>query len=692
MVAPVRHGTMRRSWLGAALTLLAPVLLTLTIASNWLRWDVLPPETLSHHVRESLRQPAVRDELTRRITRAVSATDPRVAAAGPVVRTAVAIMVESRQFADIVDVALHQVRNAIIEGDSVGPTRFSDVEAQLTATLAGIDPSLAERIPTNWDTVVLDLRPDGPIVRSMRFGERLAAAWWLLLAATSAAFLARITLARDRRRAVAASSAAVAVVGVGVLIGRQVAGSVVRGLVTDRSTRAAIGAAFDVSTQGLLHIALGCLVGAAIVLAATVTGTVIPTAARRVARAVRRVGRTPTSAGARLARALVAIGLGAVAILAASRIGYVLAVGAGIGLAFAGTRLLVLSLPAAPDHPARSVRPRIIVAVCLIGMLTVPIVLLADARRHTRDPETALSCNGSVQLCGRRVDQVTFPATHNSMASADAGFLFPQQTHTIEAQLEAGIRGLLVDTQYGIPTGTGVVWTDLRAGDRASIVDEIGGDTLASIEGLRASLLPPSGTPDVYLCHALCELGATRAVDAFASIRRFLERNPAEVVILMIQDSTSPEDTVAALRAAGLESLAYTYTPTQPWPTLGTLIRGGTPLVVLSERHGGEPAWFQPAFSLAQDTTYSAASVADLTCAPNRGPTNAHLLLVNDWINRKPTDVADAEVVNARDFLLDLAQRCEDRRDRRVNILAVNFWETGNLLATVRELNDVPTT
>src|SRR5215213_4432573 len=59
-----------------------------------------------------------------------------------------------------------------------------------------------------------------------------------------------------------------------------------------------------------------------------------------------------------------------------------------------------------------------------------------------------MRCNGLAELCDRRVDQVTFAGTHNSMAAGKEGWYAPDQQNGIPAQLRAGIRALLIDTQY----------------------------------------------------------------------------------------------------------------------------------------------------------------------------------------------------------------------------------------------------
>jgi hypothetical protein len=117
------------------------------------------------------------------------------------------------------------------------------------------------------------------------------------------------------------------------------------------------------------------------------------------------------------------------------------------------------------------------------------------------------------------------------------------------------------------------------------------------------------------------------------------------------------------------------------------MVRGGTPLIIFSQRAGGDPPWFLPLYSLVQDNTFSARSVNDLSCAANRGPIDAPLLLVNHWIAKRSPDVSDAARVNDRTFLLDQLRRCQEERGQRANFVAVDFWQQGGLIAAVDELN-----
>jgi hypothetical protein len=241
------------------------------------------------------------------------------------------------------------------------------------------------------------------------------------------------------------------------------------------------------------------------------------------------------------------------------------------------------------------------------------------------------------------------------------------------------------------------VWTDLsgETKSRAKLIDQLGDAFVAAAERARARIgRRPSGARHVFLCHAFCEVGATRAVDALTSIHRFLVRNPEEVVILSIEDDTSAEATAAIIRASGLVDEVYRGDAKPPWPTLRELVDRDERVIVLAENHGGGEPWIHHQPVVMQETPFHFTSAAQLaapeSCAPNRGGTAGSLFLVNHWVDTSPAPrVSIAREVNARDFMTRRLSMC--RRDRRKfpNVVAVDFYRQGDTRAVVDELNGV---
>jgi hypothetical protein len=210
-----------------ALAVLTTLLLLVATLSTWAHFDVIAPDALTRHARRTLQQPSVRDELAQEITQRVAASDPRLAAARPVVLRAAEILISSRQFADIIDIALQQTRKAVLEGDEPSTRRLADIEEQLRETLLAVDPSIAARVPQNWDTALIDLRSDAPVPTAFRIADRVGRFWYAFCVLAAASAVGWIASAYNRRRTVTTLGAVFGVVGTALVLGRQLVGAAI---------------------------------------------------------------------------------------------------------------------------------------------------------------------------------------------------------------------------------------------------------------------------------------------------------------------------------------------------------------------------------------------------------------------------------------------------------------------------------
>lgn len=258
----------------------------------------------------------------------------------------------------------------------------------------------------------------------------------------------------------------------------------------------------------------------------------------------------------------------------------------------------------------------------------------------------AITCNGDVALCDRPLDRVTIPTTHNSAAAIEYGFaaINANQTHGLRRQLDDGIRGFMLD------------------------VTESDGTTV--------------------LCHGPCALGQFAHAEALAILGDFLAESPHEVILIIYEDSAPVDAIVADWDASGL--VANTVVQGEgEWPTLGELIAADTRIVVTAENGGPPPAWFHHAWSLVWDTPYTFHSLREMTCEGNRGEPGRGLFLVNHWLSTD-LDLPDeprAGDANAHDVLLARAEGCAGQWRHPVNLLAVDFYEQGDLLGVAAALN-----
>jgi hypothetical protein len=316
-------------------------------------------------------------------------------------------------------------------------------------------------------------------------------------------------------------------------------------------------------------------------------------------------------------------------------------------------------------------RARTLTATILLGCLALAIAAApASARRDQR-------CNGAALLCGKRFDQVILPGAHNAMSAGSLGWKIPNQSVAIPEQLETGIRALLIDTHYGRLQADGTVVTD---DDGSQTVGERG----------------------LYLCHVVCQIGASPLVPVLSSIRDFLRRRPNNVLTIVNEDKISPQDFASAMQQSGLVKYAYSGAPGPKWPTLKRMIATHQQVVVLAERDAGTAyPWYHNAYDgIVQETPYTFNQASQLTdpanwlasCAANRGGTTGSLFLINHWSPPTPpneTNFANSEAVNAQDVIVGRAEACAQARGRLPSIIAVDQFAIGGLLAAVKQLNGV---
>ncbi len=270
-------------------------------------------------------------------------------------------------------------------------------------------------------------------------------------------------------------------------------------------------------------------------------------------------------------------------------------------------------------------------------------------------PET---CNGSKELCERTFDKVTVAMTHNAMSNADDKFAAPNQNHSVQRQLDGGVRGLMLDTHY----------YDADSGQTSK----------TRLDGVAA-------VDQAYLCHGVCQLGKRKLFDTLCDVTRFLDGHRGEVVSIIFESNVTPADTAEVMKQVGLTDYVYTHGGT--WPTLREMIAKDTRLVVFTESDGGTFAWYHPAWSLVFDTPYSFAKQEEFSCALNRGKRSNGLFLLNHWILDPIANPARAAEVNAESVLLSRAQKCAMEAGKTPNFVGVDYYELGDVLTVVRKLN-----
>jgi len=694
--------TLLRRRLSILFVVLAALALLASEVAVWADAAVFDSDGFATRSEAALADEDVRAFLTTQIVDiAIEEGSADLITARPLLEAAVDATLSSAAFREIYTTAIRSAHGALFTDEPIVLELF-DAMIFVRVTVESLDPDLADRLPEIDDALIeISEQRELDTLRGAADRAEANAVTWpaitLLLAA------AAIFLAADRRRAVIWLGVSAALVAGVAIVALDVGRAALVATTDSEQARGAIDGVWRAFLNDLRqwNLVLG---GISVAVAAAATSTMprfdLGADYERVRALVFR-----DNGWVRWGRAVIAVWIGVIALTDPDQIARAVIVIGGFYLLYAGLtelfRLLGLNAIVASDDMPATTTSRIpaplriasfaVLFVAGTSLAASIIVGLGPFDRGTDSPfevVDTVACNGHLELCDRRVDEVTLAATHNSMSAAEDGWLFSAHSGGVTAQLEAGIRGLLVDVWYGFQTDNGVR-TELLAGDRDQLIAEYGIELVEARDRI-ADTLGVEGRRDLFLCHGFCELGATAFSETLADIRRFLVTHSREVVVLVIQDEAPAEPIAEAINAADLEAFAYAHPDrTAPWPTLGELIESGRTLIVMGEGGATPEPWFHSAFALTQETPYLFASPEELSCDRSRGEPDAGLFLVNHWINDVTPSPRDAELLNARELLLPRLEQCEAERGLKPNLVAVNFYREGDLFEVVDELNGV---
>ena len=691
---------------------LGTVLVFVAVLLGYATRSFFNERAFSDRVAASLEDPRVARFTAERITDAVVEASPDLVGVRPVLIELTRSVVASAPFRAAIRRSARALHHSIMTGGSARLVLNAQDLGSILESMTAAHPGLAKKIPPRLSAAVGELESvrGGTIAaKLMRVARRLRTLTLALLALGLSLIAAAASLSLEKRRALVRLG--IAFMALALLLGIVARfGGDLLGLFAGRAEwapgLAGIGGAF---LAGLFTWACG-LGFAGLVLAAASASLLERIPVAGWAGAVWRwlTGPQPLMR-ARLTRGVLGTAGGAALLFWPLPALTVASWCAGAVVAFAGLReAFVAALHLLPEVEARAEAARVdrrsrprVAAIALVVSLAVVLSaigwwIMRPGIAAETTPER-LACNGSEVLSDRRLDQVMFPASHNSMGGADdSEWMFPNQTAGIRKQLEDGIRAFLIDVHYGEPVGDKVktVLED-ESNTMAKYEKALGQEGMAAALRIRDRIAREKAGPrDVYMCHGFCELGALKFVPVLKDVRAFLVENPGEVLIFVIQDEdVTPADVERCFRESGLEDFVYRGGASRPWPTLREMVESDQRVVVMAENHSEGVAWYHPAFEVMQETPYGFRDPSEFSNRANRGGSGGSLLLMNHWIETTPMPKpSNAGIVNARDVLLPRIRACERERGHMVNLVAVDFYGVGDLISVVRELNARPVT
>jgi hypothetical protein len=689
-----------------ALVVLAGILLAYGGALLYVKQELGREKPFAARVVSALDDPDVRGVVTERTVDALEAGPASdLLPFRPVVLAAVDALVRSSSFKRIATFGIADAHRALVTENSSVIVELEGAGRQLVSMLRSVSPAVARRTSGDVRPLLTRVNRDNTVLRIVR-GLVHKSRWaWAALVLALLAAAGALAVARNRRRAAVNLGAAMASAGVFVaavvwLGGRVVAGYVSRATRLDSERdRHALDAVWQALFGDLGSAALSVAVGG--LLLAAVAGVSSPAGSLLRAREWSRSLALPRPL--RVAAALIAVLACLLAPGAVVRV-VVLVLGAALvvwALAEAAAaiqaRLPARSGRSPGSRSAPGLRRSAVTAAAAAAVAASLAIAVAIALDVPPVPAVvaapSLGCNGSRALCTRRLNEVVWPATHNSYAASDQrGWYFANQRRDIAKQLEDGVTGFLIDVHWGVlDPKSGRVRTDLRAegSDRNKVVRQLDPRALRVARRIGGNIgtgLPP-GQSSLYLCHTLCEIGAEPLGQELAAIRHHLERDRGAVLMIVVEDYVRPARIRAALDQAGLLGYAASLDRARPLPTLGELVRSGRRLVIFAEKDGGAYPWYMPAFSFIQDTPLGNKRPGDFTCKRARGDADSPILLLNNWIDRFPPRPSDNGPVGTNAFLTQRIGRCGRERGIRPGLVAVDFYERSSVVKLARELN-----
>lgn len=688
-----------RNVVALALAVLAAVATVGAVLALYLRFEIAEQDAFADRTVAALDRPEVRRVVAREVVvELIDRGSTDLVSARPVLEGVVEALTSTPPFRRLVRAAAAQTHELLFErDDSALVFDLADVSTVVLSGVRSVSPEVAERVPDDVDARLVD-------VRERRFAtDTLDAAdtvrrWAVLAPVLAVLFLAgALALAADRRRALTRFGLALGVTGIVAVVALSAGRTVLVGSVegSDEIPRsdvqAAVGGVWDayLGDLGSLFVIVA-LVG--FVLASSILTVADPAAVRtRLEALARRPARAPLAA----LRGVALVALGVLVLLSPGLALRVLAYAVGAALVYLGSaellRVLGEGRRAEPRPYRRVVAIAGVAVLTAVGASMVSAFVLQRGEPAATAAAPAAGCNGMKELCGRRVNDVLFPGTHNSMSAADVpGWSLANQRRSVPRQLKDGIRLFLIDPHYGRKGRGGRVLTDFAAEgrDRNKVARELDPAALAAVRRLGPSLARGEPGPrDVWLCHTLCELGATRMTDTLRSMREFLEREPQNVLVLFLENYVKDEDLADTFRETGTARYAQTLDRGEPLPTLGQMIRNDKRLLVFTENRVDGIPWMNDGFEWVQDTPLKAQRPQDLSCRPSRGNPDSPILMLNHWIDRFPPPLSGNRKILTRRFLTRQIERCEAERRMPASFVAVDYYDQGALIDVARQVN-----
>jgi len=319
-----------------------------------------------------------------------------------------------------------------------------------------------------------------------------------------------------------------------------------------------------------------------------------------------------------------------------------------------------------------------VLCVVYLTCIVIETGVVADCAVSLQLPIRS-GCNGADELCPRRYNEVAYATLHNAFSTTQNGIFFAQHRSCMRSALMGGMRGFMLDVH-----------------------------------------LTTSNT--LRLCHSFCWLGSVSLDDTLLMFKEFRENNPREIVTIFIETGfdgrltvdNSTKTTLSLLlkksfELSGLVQFLFSHeSATKEWPSLSCMIAQDRQIVVFVDAgrfsDEGVAPWLHCTCLFVSQTKWNLKTPKQLSedCVFHRiWKKCRELSLINHFtiagslgINTgslqwfaKLFSVSEIGNINHIPFLQDRVLSCSKCSGRFINFVAVDFWESSDVLKLVETIN-----
>ena len=192
---------------------------------------------------------------------------------------------------------------------------------------------------------------------------------------------------------------------------------------------------------------------------------------------------------------------------------------------------------------------------------------------------------------------------------------------------------------------------------------------------------------DVLVFDKYALLGSQSLEEILIYFDDFLDKNPNEVVTLILDCSVKPEDVFDVFERHDIQKYLYRH-DSDEWPTLGEMITTNQRLVVFSGMSNGSRDWYLDKSKHMFQNQAKNRTVKACSCEIQAGEAKTgNLFLLHRYIHAPLSRRVRNAKSNRFQNLMPFVRKCGQEVGQIPNFIAVEWYTRGDAFEVVKQLN-----